>query len=136
MWHDVGTTEVNDWLKDAGCGDFTAKQFRTWQASVTCARELAKLPPADTSRGCKQAEMAAIRITAERFRHTPATCRKYYIHPEVFRSYRSGRLHRTMSRRPPKFSAGDRGALLRADERRVLWLIEHPEKKARTKRPG
>ncbi len=130
-WHDIGTSDVNEWLKETGGGDFSAKQFRTWQATVRCARELAKEPPGETKTGRKRAEMTAIRTTAEKFRHTPATCRKYYVHPEVLRAYRSGRLHKIMHRRPPKFSALDPAAKLRADERRVLWLLEHPEKKSK-----
>jgi len=134
QWHDVGTSDVNEWLKNVGGGEFSAKQFRTWRASVLCARELAKAPAAETEAGRRRAEMEAIRHTAERLHHTPATCRKYYVHPAIFESYRNGRLHQVMNRRPPRFPAGDKAAQLRAEERRLLWLIEHREKPGRTKR--
>lgn len=183
QWSDIDTGDVNAWLKEAGGGDFTAKQFRTWRATVLCARELARLPmpvavavaasasvsaleavsvpvpvPADeagasaevgagagvdananagASSGTKpkggagtsaaalrSAELAAVRATAARLHHTPAVCRQYYLHPAVMAAFRSGSLHRVMQGRPPKFPAGDRAGLLRADERRVLWLIE------------
>ncbi|MES2708143.1 MAG: DNA topoisomerase IB [Verrucomicrobiota bacterium] len=130
-WHDLNTADVNDWLKNEGGGDFTAKQFRTWRATVLCARALSALPPPEAERALKAAETAAIRQTAAMLHHTPATCRKYYLHPEVFAAFRTGRLHQLMSRRPPKFRQGDPAAGLRADERRVLWLIEHPVRKPR-----
>lgn len=132
-WHNVSTTEVNEWLKQTGGGDFTAKQFRTWNATVRCAIELAKQPPGDTKTAIKQAEVAAIRATAERFRHTPATCKKYYIHPEIFRAFHNGKLYEIMKKRPPLFRA-DPAAKLRANERKILWLIEHPAPKKRPSR--
>ena len=45
--HEIGTADVNDWLKEVSGGDYTAKQCRTWRASVLCTRELAgKASPA------------------------------------------------------------------------------------------
>jgi len=118
QWHDLGTSEVNAWLKSVGGGDFTAKQFRTWRASLLCAKELGKLPPAETKTGRIRDRNAAIRYTAGLLHHRPATCRKYYIHPAIFEAYKTGELHRLMKSRPPqpiKF--------LKADERRVLQLL-------------
>lgn len=136
-WHDLGTTDVNDWLKLVGGGHFTAKQFRTWRATVLCARELAAYPVPETAREQRANELAAIRLTAARLHHTPSTCRKYYLHPAIFDAFRSGRLQPLMRNRPPKFPAGDKAASLRADERRLLWLIEHPAAKtARKPRAG
>jgi len=131
-WRDVGTTDVNAWLKEAGGGDFTAKQFRTWRATVLCALELGKEPPAESEAGLKRAEVAAIRITAEALNHTVATCRKYYVHPGILRAYRSGDLYRVMNAKPPRMRRADESAKLKADERRVLALIEkYPARKKR-----
>ena len=130
--HDVGTAEVNAWLKEAGGGDFTAKQFRTWRATLLCALELGKMPPEESEAACKRAEVAAIRLTAELLNHTPATCRKYYIHPGILRAYRSGDLYRAMTGKPPRMRRADESAKLKADERRVLALIEkYPVRKRR-----
>ena len=123
-WRDVGTADVNAWLKETGGGDFTAKQFRTWKASLLCARELGKEPPGESEAACKRAEVAAIRTTAEALNHTVATCRKYYIHPGILKAYRSGELYRIMHSKPPRLRRSDESAKLRADERRVLSLIE------------
>ena len=72
----------------------------------------------------KRAETLAIRTTAERLHHTPATCRSYYIHPAIFRAYRSGDLYRRMNSPAPRLRKSDGSALLHADERRVLATIE------------
>lgn len=122
--HEVGSTDVNDWLKDAGGGDFTAKQFRTWRATVMCARELGSAPPAESEAACRRAERDAIRVTAEALHHTVATCRKYYVHPAILRAYRSGELFRVMNSAPPRLRRGDESGKLRVDERRTLKVIE------------
>ncbi len=122
--HMVGTAEVNAWLKEAGGGDYTAKQFRTWRATLLCARELGKEPPPEGKAACKREETAAVRRTAALLNHTPATCRKYYVHPAVFRAFRSGELHRVMNSAAPRLRKADESARLRAGERRVLSLIE------------
>ncbi len=124
VWHEVGTADVNAWLKEVGGGEFTAKQFRTWRATLQCALVLGKEPPGESEAACKRAEAAAIQATAESLNHTPATCRKYYVHPGILKAYRSGDLHRVMRARPPRMRRADESAKLRADERRVLSVIE------------
>lgn len=122
--HEVSSTDVNGWLKDAGGGDFTAKQFRTWRATVMCARKLGSAPPAESEAACRRAERDAIRVTAEALHHTVATCRKYYVHPAILRAYRSGALFRVMNSAPPRLRRDDESSKLRVDERRVLKVIE------------
>ncbi|MCW1885948.1 DNA topoisomerase IB [Luteolibacter flavescens] len=127
-WRPIESGDVNDWLKEISGGDFTAKQFRTWRATVTCARELGRMPPPESKTAIRRAENVAIRTTAERLNHTPATCRSYYIHPAIFRAFRKGDLHGRMQARPPLLRKSDGSAFLRADERRVLSVIEAHER--------
>ncbi|MBC7979981.1 MAG: DNA topoisomerase IB, partial [Armatimonadetes bacterium] len=96
-YHDVGTDEVNQWIKDASGGDFTAKQFRTWKATILCAQMLKSEPPAETKTFRTQALNEAIKATAAQLNHTPATCRKYYIHPTLLRAYEDGSLYKIMN---------------------------------------
>lgn len=126
--HEVSTSDVNEWLKDAGGGDFTAKQFRTWRATVLCAGELGSVPPAEGEAALRRAERHAIRVTAEALHHTVATCRKYYVHPAILGAYRSGELFRVMNSAPPRLRRGDESSKLRADERRTLKVIEEAER--------
>jgi DNA topoisomerase-1 len=125
-YHDIGTSEVNGWLKEIGGGDYTAKQFRTWRATVLCSRALALEPPPESGAGQDRKIRDAIKATALVLNHTATTCRKYYIHPAVLTTYRSGGLYRVMHRPPPRLRKSDETAFLRADERRVFRIITSP----------
>jgi len=126
--HDIGTADVNEWLKEVGGGEYTAKQFRTWKATVLCARELARELPPDTRTAMERVIRQAIKDTALRLHHTPATCRKYYIHPALLAAYRTGDLHTIMHRRPPPLRRTDGTAGLRSDERRVHKILGLPQR--------
>lgn len=128
-WHDVGTADVNAWLKETGGGEYTAKQFRTWKATVLCARALAKEPPPEVRTAQERVIREAIKATAEHLHHTPATCRKYYIHPALLTAYRTGELFGIMKGRTPRLRAADGTALLLADERRVFKILSLPPPK-------
>jgi len=128
VWRELDTAEINAWLKEIGGGDFTAKQFRTWRATVLCARELGREPPAETRAGRMRARNAAIKRTAALLHHRPATCRKYYVHPAVFAGYGSGVLYQLMNSRPPALRRVDGSSGLLADERRVFRMIERAGK--------
>ena len=125
-WKPIESTDVNRWLKEASGADFTAKQFRTWRATMLCARELARCPRPETQAEARRAELAALRSTAAVLNHTAAVCRKYYVHPNILAAYRSGELQRQMQKRAPRPVKADGSAGLRADERRVLAIIEKP----------
>lgn len=129
--HDIGTTDVNDWLKEAGGGEYSAKQFRTWKATVLCARELGKMPPAETRTQQTRAVNEAIKATALILNHTPSTCRKYYIHPTLIHAYATGELHRVMQAHAPRLRRNDDTAALHADERRVFKILQSSPKSAR-----
>ena len=121
--HDIDTGDVNDWLKEVGGGEFTAKQFRTWKASVLCARELSKQAAPETAAERKRVINEAIKATAVQLNHTPATCRKYYIHPALITAFENGELHRIMHSRAPRLRTSDGTALLHSDERRLYKII-------------
>lgn len=122
-FHDIETTDVNAWLKDVGGGDYTAKQFRTWRASLLFARQLAATPPPETRTAQERVVREAIKTTASTLNHTPATCRKYYIHPALITAYQSGDLYKVMNSAPPRLKRNNGTAGLHADERRVFKLI-------------
>jgi DNA topoisomerase I len=89
--HRVDSSDVNDYLREASGGPFTAKDFRTWYATLEALQWLRKRP-LDGPRGVKREVTAAIKAVAERLGNTPAICRKSYIHPEVLLAYGDGRL--------------------------------------------
>ncbi|KQT33376.1 DNA topoisomerase [Sphingomonas sp. Leaf412] len=70
----VNSSDVNDYIRTAMGGDFTAKHFRTWGASL-CAFEA--LAEADKPIGLK----TMLEPVVERLGNTPAIARKSYVHP-------------------------------------------------------
>lgn len=124
VFHDIETEDVNDWLKEVGGGEYTAKQFRTWRATLLCAKELAKEPPPEAVTNQRRVFRDAIKATALKLHHTPATCRKYYIHPNLEKTFATGELYQVMHGLAPRLKRSDGTAGLRTDERRVFKLIQ------------
>ncbi len=85
--HDVGSNDVNDYIKEIGGDDFTAKDFRTWVGTVQCALLLAEEEYADTQSERKHRLNDVIKQVAARLGNTPAVARKSYIHPEIIAAY-------------------------------------------------
>ncbi len=90
-WVDVRSDDINVYLKQATGDDFSAKDFRTWSATVIAALALAVSGPAHgTPTSRKRAITRAIKETSHYLGNTPAVCRASYIDPRVFDAYRSG----------------------------------------------
>ena len=90
-WADVRSDDINEYLKAATGDDFSAKDFRTWSATVLCAVALGVSGEvADTKTARKRAMLRAVREVAHYLGNTPAVCRASYIDPRVFDAYRSG----------------------------------------------
>lgn len=90
-WVDVTSRDVNDYLK-AVCGqDVSAKDFRTWNATVLASVAVAVSAPASRAKTTgKRAVARAVREVAHYLGNTPAVCRASYIDPRVFDRYLSG----------------------------------------------
>ena len=87
----IDSSDVNDYLREASGGPFTAKDFRTWFATVE-ALEYLKSRAADTERETKRLIIETAKVVAAKLGNTPAICRKCYIHPDVFTAFSSGKL--------------------------------------------
>jgi DNA topoisomerase-1 len=74
--HPVGSQDVNDYIAQAMGEHFTAKNFRTWHASVLAFRLLAEAERPLTLKALST-EVGA------QLGNTPAMARKSYIHPAV-----------------------------------------------------
>jgi DNA topoisomerase IB len=91
-WHDVKSTDINDYLAEVMGEEVTAKDFRTWHATVLCAVGLAVSTHAPTSESArKRAVTRAVKETAEHMGNTAAVCRNSYIDPRVVDRYNDGR---------------------------------------------
>jgi len=91
----VDSGQVNDYLREAMGDDFTAKDFRTWGATLHALALLARIPRDSeaSERAIKRIFAGVIKQVASVLRNTPAVCRKSYINPRVFDRWRSGALH-------------------------------------------
>jgi DNA topoisomerase IB len=91
----IDSDQVNQYLKGAMGADFTAKDFRTWAATVRAITLMAAMPLPDSpsERALNACIAATVKAVAAELRNTPAVCRKSYINPGVFEAWKSGELH-------------------------------------------
>jgi DNA topoisomerase IB len=90
-WHDVSAADINGYLREISGGDYTAKDFRTWHATVLAAVGLAvstAAPPTPTAR--RRAVSRVVREVSEYLGNTPAVARSSYIDPRVIELYTDG----------------------------------------------
>ena len=88
----IDSADVNEYLREATGGEFTAKDFRTWSGTVLAAVELARLGGFETETQARHNLVEAIRSVAERLGNTAAVCRRCYVHPAVMDGYLAGRM--------------------------------------------
>jgi DNA topoisomerase IB len=90
-WVDVRSDEINLYIKEIAGEDFSAKDFRTWSATVIAALALAVSGrAAETKTARKRVITRAIQEVAHYLGNTPAVCRASYIDPRVFDRYQDG----------------------------------------------
>ncbi|HUP39245.1 MAG TPA: hypothetical protein VM115_03925 [Vicinamibacterales bacterium] len=113
----VDSSAVNAYLRDITGRSFTAKNFRTWAATVLAAKAVCGLPECTSDTAFKRNIVRAIDAVAAKLGNTRAVCRSSYIHPGVFDGYRAGA---TIAGVKP----GPRMAHLTADEAAVLAMLK------------
>jgi len=91
---DVKRRDINVYIKEIMGGNFSAKDFRTWAATLICASALARVQSElnGNRHAGKRLLVAAIKETAEALGNTPAVCRSAYICPLIMNSFAKGRV--------------------------------------------
>lgn len=107
---------VNAYLKTASGGEFTAKHYRTWAASVFAMSQLQRREPDDDA-SMRNTLNEVVKDTALLLGNTPAVCRECYIHPSLMEAYLEGKMPQRIAIRTPSG--------LSADERRFLAFLEN-----------
>jgi DNA topoisomerase-1 len=116
----VHSDDVNEYLRTVSGGDFTAKDFRTWDATMMCSLELAALHAEEQSQTERKELIAeVIAHVAQYLGNTPAVCRKAYIYPGVVREFLEHGVLKLVERRVAKSAHG----LNRAEDA-VVGLIK------------
>ncbi|HEV7527889.1 MAG TPA: DNA topoisomerase IB [Solirubrobacteraceae bacterium] len=91
LWSELRAEDVNDYIKRASGGEYTAKDFRTWNATVLAAVALAAAQQRPKARAARdRAVAAAIKTVAAYLGNTPAVCRASYVDPRVIDRYHAG----------------------------------------------
>lgn len=119
--HRITSTDVNAYLREVTRGDFTAKDFRTWSATVVVARHLlaaTMIRPA-VLRGAIEAAAAALG-------NTPAICQRSYVHPALLEAATGAPAQRlrAIHERTPRGRAG-----LDRSERTVLRFLREARRR-------
>lgn len=86
-WHDMASSQVNDYLQEIAGFPYSAKDFRTWGGTLRAATILADMGPAPSAREANRNVATAIRLVAAELGNTPTICRKSYVHPIVIERY-------------------------------------------------
>jgi DNA topoisomerase I len=99
----VDSGQVNEYLRERMGGEFTAKDFRTWHATLHALTLLegVPLPERRSEAALRRCMNAVVKDVAAGLRNTPAVCRKSYINPAVFVAWQTGRLRRRAARGRP-----------------------------------
>jgi len=85
-WTRIHREDVNNFLRAESGGPFSAKEYRTWNATVIAAATLAALEPRRS-----RAVTVASQAVATALGNTPAVARQSYIDPRVFQRFSDGR---------------------------------------------
>lgn len=126
--HVIDSQDVNHYLHEVSGEQLTAKDFRTWGGTVAAADFLYRregeledsLPLAVDDPRVKKLEVAAVRHAAQLLGNTLATCRSYYVHPQLQEAFARGEIAAAFRR--ARTRTRPRG--LRIAERAVLHLLE------------
>jgi DNA topoisomerase IB len=125
-WSELHADEVNEYVKRVSGGDFTAKDFRTWNATVLAAVALAQDGEPGRTRAARERSVSkAIKAVATYLGNTPAVCRASYVDPRVVDRYLAGTTIATAIEQLPAGNPDLADARIRARvETAVLELLE------------
>jgi DNA topoisomerase I len=87
VWHALHSHDVSNYIAARAGAHFTAKEFRTWNATVLMALALANAGPAPTGRTRKAVIAASVREVADWLGDTPTVARTSYIDPGLISRY-------------------------------------------------
>ena len=120
--HPITSADVNEYLREASGGDFTAKHFRTWAASVIAFEKL--LQAGEEQR--KISVVSMVEPVAEALGNTVAISRKSYVHPKLIEAAKE------RPRDPlPGFERARERKYLSASEAGLLKFLQTGEGKGR-----
>ncbi len=121
-WIDVHSSDINEYIRELTRGDFSAKDFRTWNATVLAATSLAVLGGrAKSATARKRVVSLAVAEVARYLGNTPAVCRASYIDPAVIDCFNAGQtIAEALDRLPLELPQPERQRRIEQAVRRLL----------------
>jgi DNA topoisomerase-1 len=116
----LNAQQVNDYIREHTGANFSAKDFRTWMGTVTAFEYLSHQEKAASKRQLTRVENTCLDAVAAHLGNTRAVCKKYYVHPAVFRAYESSRIQRFLNK------PATESAYFSETEQRVRSLLARP----------
>jgi len=86
----ISSSDVNDYLREITKQEITARDFRTWAATVLMMMALQE--STNGHKPTKKILNSALKVVASALGNTPSVCRKSYIHPAVLDGYLESKL--------------------------------------------
>ncbi|MCF2486588.1 DNA topoisomerase IB [Dyadobacter sp. CY347] len=111
--------QVNDYIRKYTGSNFSAKDFRTWMGTVTAFEYLSHQEKYDTQRQLTRTLNTCLDVVAAHLGNTRTVCKKYYVHPAVFRAYENGKIQRFLNKQVEEMK------LFTESEQHVKSLLAH-----------
>jgi DNA topoisomerase-1 len=90
-WKDVGSTDINAYVKEMVGGEVSAKDFRTWHGTVIAAVALARAnEKVRTTSARKRAVSSAMKEVSLYLGNTPTVARASYVDPRLIDLFNDG----------------------------------------------
>jgi DNA topoisomerase-1 len=124
--HAIQSVDVNEYLRTVADADVTAKDFRTWMATLMAGTALAALPPPERAAQMRRQVNAVIDEVAARLGNTRVVCRASYVHPAIITAFKSGTLADLW-----RASNAERARGLRSGEQMLLGFLRSLESDVR-----
>jgi DNA topoisomerase I len=135
---DVGSADVNAYLREISGADVSAKMFRTWAATVLAGRALTAYQTTESATRIKRNVASAMREVAERLGNTPTVARNSYVHPAVLDAYLEGNLGEALVTAAEEEHDAPPVEPNRAEEEAVIEIIARrlaEERRSKRRRP-
>jgi DNA topoisomerase-1 len=131
VWHSLHSHDISAYIAENAGAHFTAKEFRTWNATVLMALLLANAAPPTTTRRARSVIVASVREVAAWLGDTPAVARTSYIDPRLISQYEADGKLASIPALPPELPASTAAEIAVAD----LLASARPEPPDPTRTP-
>ncbi len=119
----VDSGMVNDYIKKASGGDFTAKDFRTWSGTLHAFLAFKELGFFETATEAKKKIAAVYDTVSQHLGNTRNVCKKYYVHPVIISLYENKSLEKYLNQLD-KIEVDDNKTGLTNEEKIVMKILE------------